>query len=840
MNENNDFWALHAVIFKKPYELEKAKEEIKNFIKDGKKHFYRETNKSYRFRNISKNKFIKKNFRTKKINSNISIVMGKLKPEYSHLEGAGIFDLFKKSAKHVSEFFKNPIQKVKEILTPRQGYNNTTTKNLNNYGNLIIKRLTIVRTPIMSVLDKAVNLISFGKWASLKKEYGFDKLFHLALIANLGTKNLVIEKNEVINVDTSYKMSSNTESLDVPINGKNITINGMLNKTRQRMGDSLFFGYEGFNNNCQVFVKQLLESEGLYGESEKNFLFQDLSELVKKFPSFSRKIMKGITNTGAIVNKLTGQGEPFSMNDFTLKQLKQIVNIYNDFIVIDNIDSATKEQLVQELEKHLYINDEGLNLKEHSFEIIKPKKVDKPKKVEEPKKVVEPIQDYSKEQIPANKRKCECGMITGISSQSIKNHNKTPIHQDYLKLIREEPIGKDEQFKIMEMINGILSNKYGTRMFHHYFNALDKKYPFIADNIMKIYTSKKGFDFYPTPTEGFNNPTAKRVIEHSDKILEPTAGLGAIITVLLHYNEHAQIEGNELNKDFIPILKKIFENDNRVFINNYDFLEKDYTNNNYDLIVCNPPFTKGTDNRFYYMFLFKCLQILNESKGRGIKKLLFISPQLIKSDNNLLNDFRRGNLKKNENMSGWQFDLDSLLSKGYISLPVIKKVYEQLLNINMYKDLEKAFKLIIKGLISVGDRGDTSKKTINKKTGEEEYKEFSDDVCDDLDKFEYNFEFGFGEIIKIIKGFGGTGITAEMTLFEVHNNLYGGNKLKIPDLAKEFKKDEADHNKKLLEFEKSMPSKKVIKDVLHELKHITDNGLSHINKLKKIKKKIKL
>ena len=57
MNENNDFWALHAVIFKKPYELEKAKEEIKNFIKDGKKHFYRETNKSYRFRNICKNKF---------------------------------------------------------------------------------------------------------------------------------------------------------------------------------------------------------------------------------------------------------------------------------------------------------------------------------------------------------------------------------------------------------------------------------------------------------------------------------------------------------------------------------------------------------------------------------------------------------------------------------------------------------------------------------------------------------------------------------------------------------------------------------------------------------------
>ena len=37
----NEFWALHAVIFKKPYDIDKAKEEAKEFIKDGKKQFYR-------------------------------------------------------------------------------------------------------------------------------------------------------------------------------------------------------------------------------------------------------------------------------------------------------------------------------------------------------------------------------------------------------------------------------------------------------------------------------------------------------------------------------------------------------------------------------------------------------------------------------------------------------------------------------------------------------------------------------------------------------------------------------------------------------------------------------
>lgn len=72
-------YPLHAVIFKKPYDLETAKKEAKKFINDDKKKFYRETETSYRFRAIPKTKFEKKSFRTKKINSNISLIFGKLK-----------------------------------------------------------------------------------------------------------------------------------------------------------------------------------------------------------------------------------------------------------------------------------------------------------------------------------------------------------------------------------------------------------------------------------------------------------------------------------------------------------------------------------------------------------------------------------------------------------------------------------------------------------------------------------------------------------------------------------------------------------------------------------------
>jgi hypothetical protein len=71
-------YPLHAIVFKKPYDLEKAKQEAKKFINDDKKNFYRETETSYRFRAIPKTKFQKKSFRTKKINDKISLIFGKL------------------------------------------------------------------------------------------------------------------------------------------------------------------------------------------------------------------------------------------------------------------------------------------------------------------------------------------------------------------------------------------------------------------------------------------------------------------------------------------------------------------------------------------------------------------------------------------------------------------------------------------------------------------------------------------------------------------------------------------------------------------------------------------
>ena len=69
-------YELHDVIINKNVGLKDAKQIANKFI-DPKKKYYRETDQSYRFRNIAKTKF--EEFRSKKINNDITLIFGKIK-----------------------------------------------------------------------------------------------------------------------------------------------------------------------------------------------------------------------------------------------------------------------------------------------------------------------------------------------------------------------------------------------------------------------------------------------------------------------------------------------------------------------------------------------------------------------------------------------------------------------------------------------------------------------------------------------------------------------------------------------------------------------------------------
>ena len=177
--------------------------------------------------------------------------------------------------------------------------------------------------PLDIALELALQGVSSGKWLELKKKHGFDAFYHLSMVVTIGgavqrvmksgrvrtsPKKLAIEKLAVISINEKVDITPDMETLDVPITSK-FTIRDMFDKAREKYGDTRFFSYSALgNNNCQNFIQMLLEVEGLYTEPVKNFVFQDLTQLVKELPESTAFISQGITHLGALANKYLGIG----------------------------------------------------------------------------------------------------------------------------------------------------------------------------------------------------------------------------------------------------------------------------------------------------------------------------------------------------------------------------------------------------------------------------------------------------------------------------------------------------------------------------------------------------
>ena len=244
------------------------------------------------------------------------------------LEGAGIGDWFRKKFEQVKNVFKPNLDK----------FNNTSNKTIMAYGNNIITELEIMRTPINQMFHKIFNLITFNKWDEIRKKYGYDELFHLALVATIKVngvdKKVLMEKNEVVNIDTNINIQPNSEIFKVPLQGKSLKIIDLLDNARNSVGNNTFFDYDAFSNNCQFFIKYLLQYSGLLTPQADAFLFQDLKDVIKELPFYVSPLAKGVTTLGAIVSKLRGKGN---------KDYKLHAVIFRKPYDIDNAKTKAKE-----------------------------------------------------------------------------------------------------------------------------------------------------------------------------------------------------------------------------------------------------------------------------------------------------------------------------------------------------------------------------------------------------------------------------------------------------------------------------------------------------------------
>lgn len=97
-------------------------------------------------------------------------------------------------------------------------------------------------------------------------------------------------------------------------------------------------------------------------------------------------------------------------------------------------------------------------------------------------------------------------------------------------------------------------------------------------------------DIFATPFDVADFMVSKLEIQPYEKILEPSAGNGALINAVLRLHNDITIDCYELN----PLNRKVLEKMANVNVLGDDFTKR-VDNEEYDVIIANPPFSKNQD-----------------------------------------------------------------------------------------------------------------------------------------------------------------------------------------------------------------------------------------------------
>jgi hypothetical protein len=166
-------------------------------------------------------------------------------------------------------------------------------KILKTYGNTPIESITICRYPINSMIKRALEIAS---WNTIQ----YDKLFHLSMVFN---GNILLEKNSVVSMTINPKFPQDTETINVM--SSNITINEFIQNGLNMMGIDKFFSYSAYDNNCQVFIMNLLHANGIDNDDANHFIKQDTESIFSSNPTL-RRLTNNITDVDGRAHEIMG------------------------------------------------------------------------------------------------------------------------------------------------------------------------------------------------------------------------------------------------------------------------------------------------------------------------------------------------------------------------------------------------------------------------------------------------------------------------------------------------------------------------------------------------------
>lgn len=188
---------------------------------------------------------------------------------------------------------------------------------LDEIGDRIPTDFVICRSPVQKYVTTLLNIVSFGQFESLMRKFNFDKFFHLYLVFNVDGQEYALEKNEVLTL-SRYSPREGEERMPVGSSVYNYTLNEILQNTINRVGEDRVVKYSAFSTNCQLFIRDILETLGLYSDQASQFVYQDVSGILAEMNPYVADFAQNLTDIAGGVSQV-GQELGFQQGGLVLE-----------------------------------------------------------------------------------------------------------------------------------------------------------------------------------------------------------------------------------------------------------------------------------------------------------------------------------------------------------------------------------------------------------------------------------------------------------------------------------------------------------------------------------------
>jgi len=196
---------------------------------------------------------------------------------------------------------------INKILPTRQQFPPKVRAIIQKYKDYFVKNIIIARDPIQSYVSNILSFLSGGKIDEQLKKLNYDKMYHLYMNVELvNGPDILVEKNEVVNMQVNNGKNA-SDTIGVSVN-KKITFGELIDNAVKAVGPSIYL-YDHINNNCQKFIRDILNSNGLLTSEANKFIMQDAEAILKTSPSYLNQIARFATEAKAKINRLIeGEG----------------------------------------------------------------------------------------------------------------------------------------------------------------------------------------------------------------------------------------------------------------------------------------------------------------------------------------------------------------------------------------------------------------------------------------------------------------------------------------------------------------------------------------------------